>query len=326
MNKIINLIVDENNQNKRVDVFLSKYEKKISRTKIKNLIEKGYLEINNLKVLEPSKKVNLKDKIKLEVPELKKLEIKPYKYKLDIIYEDNDVMVINKPAGLVVHPGAGNFDNTLVNALINYDKKNLSSINGELRPGIVHRLDKDTSGVIIVAKNNFAHTHLSKQFNEHSIDRKYIALVWGKLRPQKGEIKTFITRSSKNRQLMDVSQTKGKLAITNYKTIEIYENSRVPTLSLVEYRLKTGRTHQIRVHMKFKGNPILGDKSYKKKLKKLKDVDPELNEIIKKIDRQCLHAKSLGFLHPTKNQRLFFESKLPNDLHKIVKKLRSTSN
>jgi len=326
MNKIINLIVDENNQNKRVDVFLSKYEKKISRTKIKNLIGKGYLEINSLKVLEPSKKVNIKDKIKLEVPELKKLEIKPYKYKLDIIYEDNDVMVINKPAGLVVHPGAGNFDNTLVNALINYDKKNLSSINGELRPGIVHRLDKDTSGVIIVAKNNFAHTHLSKQFNEHSIDRKYIALVWGKLRPQKGEIKTFITRSSKNRQLMDVSQTKGKLAITNYKTIEIYENARVPTLSLVEYRLKTGRTHQIRVHMKFKGNPILGDKSYKKKLKKLKDVDPELNEIIKKIDRQCLHAKSLRFLHPTKNQRLFFESKLPNDLHKIVKKLRSTSN
>ena len=326
MNKIINLIVDQNNQNKRVDVFLSKYEKKISRTKIKNLIEKGYLEINNLKVLEPSKKVNIKDKIKLEVPELKKLEIKPYKYKLDIIYQDNDVMVINKPAGLVVHPGAGNFDNTLVNALINYDKKNLSSINGELRPGIVHRLDKDTSGVIIVAKNNFAHTHLSKQFNEHSIDRKYIALVWGKLRPQKGEIKTFITRSSKNRQLMDVSQTKGKLAITNYKTIEIYENSRVPTLSLVECRLKTGRTHQIRVHMKFKGNPILGDKSYKKKLKKLKDVDPELNEIIKKIDRQCLHAKSLGFLHPTKNQRLFFESKLPNDLHKIVKKLSSTSN
>ena len=326
MNKIINLIVDENNQNKRVDVFLSKYEKKISRTKIKNLIEKGYLKINNLKVLVPSKKVNIKDKIKLEVPELKKLEIKPYKYKLDIIYEDNDVMVINKPAGLVVHPGAGNFDNTLVNALINYDKKNLSSINGELRPGIVHRLDKDTSGVIIVAKNNFAHTHLSKQFNEHSIDRKYIALVWGKLRPQKGEIKTFITRSSKNRQLMDVSQTKGKLAITNYKTIEIYENARVPTLSLVEYKLKTGRTHQIRVHMKFKGNPILGDKSYKKKLKKLKDVDPELNEIIKKIDRQCLHAKSLGFLHPTKNQRLFFESKLPNDLHKIVKKLRSTSN
>ena len=326
MYKIINLIVDENNQNKRVDVFLSEYEKKISRTKIKNLIGKGYLEINNLKVLEPSKKVNIKDKIKLEVPELKKLEIKPYKYKLDIIYEDNDVMVINKPAGLVVHPGAGNFDNTLVNALINYDKKNLSSINGELRPGIVHRLDKDTSGVIIVAKNNFAHTHLSKQFNEHSIDRKYIALVWGKLRPQKGEIKTFITRSSKNRQLMDVSQTKGKLAITNYKTIEIYENPRVPTLSLVEYKLKTGRTHQIRVHMKFKGNPILGDKSYKKKLKKLKDVDPELNEIIKKIDRQCLHAKSLGFLHPTKNQRLFFESKLPNDLHKIVKKLRSTSN
>ena len=326
MKKISNFLVSQDDQNKRIDVFLSKYEKKISRTKIKNLIEKGCLEINKLKVLEPSKKINIKDKIKLEVPELKKLEIKPYKYKLNIIYEDNDVMVINKPAGLVVHPGAGNFDNTLVNALINHDKKNLSSINGELRPGIVHRLDKNTSGLIIVAKNNFAHTHLSKQFNEHSIDRKYIALVWVKLRPQKGEIKTFITRSSKNRQLMDVSQTKGKLAITNYKTIEIYENNKTPTLSLVEYKLKTGRTHQIRVHMKFKGNPILGDKSYCKKLKKLKDVDPELDEIITKIDRQCLHAKSLEFLHPTKNERLLFVSKLPNDLHKIVKKLRVTSN
>ena len=326
MKKISNFLVSQDDQNKRIDVFLSKYEKKISRTKIKNLIEKGCLEINKLKVLEPSKKINIKDKIKLEVPELKKLEISPYKYKLNIIYEDGDVMIINKPAGLVVHPGAGNFDNTLVNALINHDKKNLSSINGELRPGIVHRLDKDTSGLIIVAKNNFAHTHLSKQFNEHSIDRKYIALVWGRLRPQKGEIKTFITRSNKNRQLMDVSQAKGKLAITNYKTIEIYENDKVPTLSLVECKLKTGRTHQIRVHMKFKGNPILGDKSYCKKLKKLKDVDPELDEIITKIDRQCLHAKSLGFLHPTKKERLLFISKLPNDLHQIVKKLRATSN
>jgi len=325
MNKIINLIVDQNNQNKRVDVFLSKYEKKISRTKIKNLIEKGYLEINNLKVLEPSKKVNIKDKIKLEVPELKKLEIKPYKYKLDIIYEDNDVMVINKPAGLVVHPGAGNFDNTLVNALINYDKKNLSSINGELRPGIVHRLDKDTSGVIIVAKNNFAHTHLSKQFNEHSIDRKYIALVWGKLRPQKGEIKTFITRSSKNRQLMDVSQTKGKLAITNYKTIEIYENSRVPTLSLVEYKLETGRTHQIRVHMNFRGNSILGDKSYGKSKKKFKEIDLSIEKQINNFNRQALHAKSLGFVHPKTKKEIFFEASRPKDFDTLIKNLNKAS-
>jgi len=323
MNKIINLIVDEDYRNKRVDIFLSNYKKKISRTKIKNLIKEGYLIVNNLRVYEPSKKLNLRDNVKLEIPESKKYEIKPYKYKLDILFEDKNILVINKPAGLVVHPGAGNYENTLVNALVNYDKNNLSSISGNLRPGIVHRLDKDTSGVIIVAKNNFSHVHLSEQFNSRTIDRKYIALVWGKLRPQNGLIKTFITRSAKNRQLMDVSQTKGKLAITNYKTIEIFENNKVPTLSLVEFKLKTGRTHQIRVHMKFKGNPILGDKSYKKKLKKIKDIDSKLNKIIKSMNRQCLHAKSLGFFHPTKNEKLFFESKLPNDLSKIIKKLRS---
>ena len=323
MNKIINLIVDKNYQNKRVDVFLSDYKKKISRTKIKNLIKEGYLKINKLKVEEPSKKLNIRDNVKLEIPEIKKHEIKPYDYKLDILFEDKNILVINKPAGLVVHPGAGNYENTLVNALINYDKNNLSSVGGELRPGIVHRLDKDTSGVIIVAKNNFSHTYLSEQFNNHTIERKYIGLVWGKLRPQSGLIKTFINRSIKNRQLMDVSQTKGKLAITNYKTVEVFENDNVPTLSLMEFKLETGRTHQIRVHMKFKGNPILGDKLYKKKLKKIKNIDLELNKIIKNINGQCLHAKSLEFLHPIKNKKMFFESKFPDDFSKIIKKLRS---
>ena len=323
MNKIINLIVDKNYQNKRVDVFLSDYQKKISRTKIKNLIKEGHLKINKLKVEEPSKKLNIRDNVKLEIPEIKKHEIKPYDYKLDILFEDKNILVINKPAGLVVHPGAGNYENTLVNALINYDKNNLSSVGGELRPGIVHRLDKDTSGVIIVAKNNFSHTYLSEQFNNHTIERKYIGLVWGKLRPQSGLIKTFINRSIKNRQLMDVSQTKGKLAITNYKTVEVFENDNVPTLSLVEFKLETGRTHQIRVHMKFKGNPILGDKLYKKKLKKIKNIDLELNKIIKNINGQCLHAKSLEFLHPIKNKKMFFESKFPDDFSKIIKKLRS---
>ena len=323
MNKIINLIVDKNYQNKRVDVFLSDYKKKISRTKIKNLIKEGYLKINKLKVEEPSKKLNIRDNVKLEIPEIKKHEIKPYDYKLDILFEDKNILVINKPAGLVVHPGAGNYENTLVNALINYDKNNLSSVGGELRPGIVHRLDKDTSGVIIVAKNNFSHAYLSEQFNNHTIERKYIGLVWGKLRPQSGLIKTFINRSIKNRQLMDVSQTKGKLAITNYKTVEVFENDNVPTLSLVEFKLETGRTHQIRVHMKFKGNPILGDKLYKKKLKKIKNIDLELNKIIKNINGQCLHAKSLEFLHPIKNKKMFFESKFPDGFSKIIKKLRS---
>ena len=326
MNKIIKLIVEESQKNRRVDTFISSFEKKISRTKIKGLTENGFLKINNKKIISPSKKINFKDVIELEIPEEEEIEIKPYKYKLDIIYEDTDIIIINKPSGLVVHPGAGNFDNTMVNALINYDKKNLSSVNGKLRPGIVHRLDKDTSGVIVVAKNNFAHNNLAIQFSEHSINRKYVALVWGKLRPQTGVIKTFIKRSDKNRQMMEVHETKGKYAITNYKTIKVFENNKVPTLSFVECKLETGRTHQIRVHMNFKGNPILGDKLYKKKVKKLKNVDDELNNIIKNISRQFLHAKSLGLNHPTKDKQLFFETDLPKDLKIVMKKLRSLSN
>ena len=323
---MINLTVNDDNQNKRVDFFISSIKKDISRSKIKILIEKGFLKINNIKILEPSKRIKLNDKIQLELPESKKLEIKPYKYKLNIVYEDNDILVINKPSGLVVHPGAGNTDNTLVNALIHYDKKNLSSLNGELRPGIVHRIDKDTSGLLVVAKNDFAHAHLSKQFSEHTIERKYILLVWGKLRPQAGKIKTFITRSSKNRQLMTVSLSKGKFAITNYKTIELFENENSPTLSLLECKLETGRTHQIRVHMTYKGNPILGDRSYKKKLKQLKNIDEELNKIITKFNRQCLHAKSLGLKHPITNKNLFFETELPKDINEIVQKLRIIGN
>ena len=326
MNKIIKLIVEENSKNKRVDVVLSNSEEKVSRTKIKNIIKKGYLKINNIKVIDPSKKINLNDIIKLEIPILEKFKIEPYKYKLNIIFQDEEVMVINKPHGLVVHPGAGNYNNTLVNALIYNDKKNLSKISGDLRPGIVHRLDKDTSGLIIVAKNDFAHKHLSEQFNKHTINRKYISLVWGKLRPGNGLIKTFIKRSSRNRQLMEASQSKGKLAITNYKTIEIYENNNTPTISLIECKLETGRTHQIRVHMSFKGNPILGDKSYKKKIKKIKDIDLELSELIEKTKRQCLHSKSIEFIHPTTNKKIFFESKLPEDMDRIVKKLRIICN
>ncbi len=323
MKKIIKLIVDLNSQTKRIDTFISSNEKKLSRTKVKYLIKNGYLKINNMKVFDPDKKIKLDDKINLEIPFEKKIKIKSYKFNLNIVYEDNDILIINKPAGLVVHPGAGNYDKTLVNALIYYDKNNLSSLNGELRPGIVHRLDKDTSGLIVVAKNDFAHMHLSRQFNKHTIDRKYVAIIWGKLRPQNGIIKTFITRSSKNRQLMETSQTKGKFAITNYKTIEVYESEKIPTISMVECKLETGRTHQIRVHMKYKGNFILGDKSYKKKIKKFKDIDLDLENIINNLNGQCLHAKSLGFLHPTKNEKMFFETKLPHNLINIVKKLRN---
>ena len=181
-----------------------------------------------------------------------------------------------------------------LNALMHYCGGNLSNIGDELRPGIIHRIDKDTSGLVVIAKNNVTHENLSTQFNKHTITRVYQLLVWGKLRPRSGSIKTLIKRSVKNRQLMEANQIKGKTAITNYKTLEVFENEKIPTLSLVECRLETGRTHQIRVHMSYKGNNILGDKKYKKKFKKFKNIDADLEKLILKLDRQFLHAKTLG--------------------------------
>ena len=224
-----------------------------------------------------------------------------------------------------MHPGAGNFDNTIVNALINYDKNSLSNIGDELRPGIVHRIDKNTSGLVVVAKNNQAHEHLSKQFNKHSIKRIYQLLIWGKIRPSKGKVETLITRSSKNRQMMEVSITKGKKAITNYETLQIFDNDRTPTLSLLNCKLETGRTHQLRVHMNYLGNSIVGDDKYKKKFKKIKNIDPTLKEKLINLNRQFLHAKILGFIHPKKKEEMIFNSILPRELEIILEILRNTS-
>ena len=322
MKKIINLLVGTQDDILRVDQFINKYEKDLSRSKIKNLILKKNLSINNKLNDDPSKKTKINDKISLIIPEPEEVNLKPFEYKIEIIYEDNDLLVLNKKADISMHPGAGNKDKTLVNALINY-KKQLSNINGELRPGIVHRIDKHTSGLVVIAKNNFTHENLSNQFSEHSIERKYQTLVWGKLRPSNGKIETLITRSSKNRQLMSVSLSKGKNSITNYKTLEIFEKETVPTFSLIECKLETGRTHQIRVHMSYKGNNIVGDQKYKKKFKKIKSINKDLEKKIMNLDRQFLHAVSLGFTHPTKNKRMNFKSKLPNDLENILKSLRN---
>ena len=322
MKKIINLLVGTQDDILRVDQFINKYEKDLSRSKIKNLILKKNLSINNKLNDDPSKKIKINDKISLIIPEPEEVNLKPFEYKIEIIYEDNDLIVLNKKADISMHPGAGNKDRTLVNALINYKKK-LSNINGELRPGIVHRIDKHTSGLVVIAKNNFTHENLSNQFSEHSIERKYQTLVWGKLRPSNGKIETLITRSSKNRQLMSVSLSKGKNSITNYKTLEIFEKETVPTFSLIECKLETGRTHQIRVHMSYKGNNIVGDQKYKKKFKKIKNINKGLEKKIMNLDRQFLHAVSLGFTHPTKNKRMNFKSKLPNDLENILKSLRN---
>ena len=325
MKNIIKLIVRSNEVGQRIDTYVASKKNEISRTRVKNLINKKKLKLNGLILKDPAKKIYDKDKIILEIPEPEKVSLKSFDYKLDIVHEDSDLIIINKSAGISMHPGAGNYDNTIVNALINYDSKNLSNIGDELRPGIVHRIDKDTSGLIVIAKNNITHENLSKQFNEHSIDRVYQTLIWGKLRPQNGKIETLITRSSKNRQLMEVGISKGKKAVTNYKTLEVFENEKTPTFSFVECKLETGRTHQIRVHMSYKGNNILGDKKYKKKFKKFKNIDSDLEKSILNLDRQFLHAKAIGFIHPITGEKLEFTSNLPQDLGMILKKLRNTN-
>ena len=325
MEKKINLIVKDNDKNLRVDVFIQKKINDISRTRIKNLIINKRLKLNNKIVVHPSKKILTGNVLQLIIPEPKKVSLKPYKYKLDIIYEDKDLIILNKPAGIVIHPGAGNFDKTIVNALIYYNKDSLSNIGNEFRPGIVHRIDKNTSGLIVVAKNNKTHENLSIQFRKHSITRVYELLVWGKIRPSKGKIETLITRSSENRQMMKVSDTKGKKAITNYKTLEIFENRNTPTLSLLECKLETGRTHQIRVHMNYLGNNIIGDDKYKKKFKRIKNINPLLEEKLINLNRQFLHAKTIGFIHPKKNKEMIFKSILPQELDIILKMLRNTS-
>tara|TARA_B100001057_G_scaffold240481_1_gene240861 strand:- start:152 stop:1132 length:981 start_codon:yes stop_codon:yes gene_type:complete len=324
MEKKINLIAKESDNHLRVDVFIHKREGDVSRTRIKKLILNQKLKLNNNIIIDPSKKVSKGDIINLTIPEPKKASLKPFSYKLDIVYEDKDLIVLNKPAGIVMHPGAGNLDNTIVNALVNYDKNSLSSIGDELRPGIVHRIDKNTSGLVVIAKNNQTHENLSVQFSKHSIKRVYHLLVWGKIRPSKGKVETLITRSSKNRQLMEVSKTKGKKAITNYKTLEIFENKEIPTLSLIECELETGRTHQIRVHMNYLGYSILGDDKYKKKFKKIKYIDPLLEKKIINLNRQFLHAKTIGFFHPKTGKEMIFDSILPKELEIILKMLRNT--
>ena len=225
----------------------------------------------------------------------------------------------------MVHPGAGNYEKTIVNGLLYKYRDNLSSVGGKLRPGIVHRIDKDTSGVIVVAKNDTAHINLSQQFSNHTIKRTYEALVWGSLKPQSGKIREKISRSVKNRQLMAVRKEKGKMAITNYKTLKIFQNLNLPKISLIECQLETGRTHQIRVHMNFKGNPIMGDKSYGKSKKKFKKIDPKIENQINTFNRQALHAKSLGFLHPKTRKELFFEARRPEDFDALIKNLKKAS-
>ena len=322
---IFNITVPLNSHGYRIDKFLQSQINELSRTRLQALIHDGQVKINNIIINSASKKIKEEDQIKVNFPPPRETLIKPNKIPLDILYDDNDIVVINKSPGVVVHPGAGNYEKTIVNGLLFKYQNNLSSVGGKLRPGIVHRIDKDTSGVIVVAKNDNAHINLSKQFSDHTIKRTYEALVWGSLKPQSGKINERISRSVKNRQLMAVRKEKGKKAITNYKTLEIFQNLNLPKVSLIECRLETGRTHQIRVHMNFKGNPILGDKSYGKSKRKFKKINANIEKKINNFNRQALHAKSLGFVHPKTGKEIFFEAERPKDFDTLIKSLKKAS-
>ena len=318
MNKTIKLLVEEVNKNTRLDKFLVSKLKNLSRSQIKKIINSKNVKINKKSSPFPSQKLKIGDTIEVQIKEPKVDDIKEKKIDFEIVYEDDEIIIINKPSGLTVHPGAGNSDNTLVNGLLYFYKNNLSNLNGIFRPGIVHRIDKDTSGLVVVAKNNIAHSNLSRQFDNHSIRRKYLALVWGVARPLNGKINTLISRSQKNRQLMAVSKIKGKKAVTNYKTIKVYNIKNIPKISLVECCLETGRTHQIRVHLAYKGNPLVGDKKYGKKKLQFRHINKNFEKILLNFKRQALHAKTLGFIHPKKKVFVEFDSHLPKDLKKVL--------
>ena len=325
MNNTIKFLVDQNNNGMRLDIFLSKNIKELTRSYIKKLIKNNQVLLNSSNYSEPSTIIRHKDEIIVEISKEDKIKLKPENIPLDILYEDKDIIVINKIKGMVVHPGAGNKNKTLVNALLFRYKNKLSDLSGTLRPGIVHRIDKETSGILVVAKNNLSHANLGVQFSKHTVKRKYLCLVWGVVRPLKGKINTLITRDKKNRQLMTVSDTIGKKAITNYKTLKIFNLKDIPKISLIECELETGRTHQIRVHLKYKGSSLLGDKHYGKKNIKFKKINKDFFDNLSKLTGQTLHAKTLEFIHPRTKKKVSFNSDLPESFKKILNLLENLS-
>jgi len=284
----------------RIDKFVSD-KLDISRSRAQQLIEEGNITVNG-KPAKSSTKVEVEQIIMVEIPEAKSVDITPEDIKLDILYEDNDVLVINKPKGMVVHPANGNYTGTLVNAIMAHCKDNLSGINGEIRPGIVHRIDKDTSGVLVIAKNDKAHMALAEQLKNHSMTRVYIAIARGTFKDTAGKIDAPIGRNPKDRKKMGVVPN-GRHAVTHYKVIKQLDDCTV-----LEVRLETGRTHQIRVHMTYIGHPLLGDTVYSSGKNKYG------------FNGQALHAKILGFIHPSTGEYMEFSSNLPEEFDKLLAK------
>lgn len=314
--------VTEDESGDRLDRWLSAKLPDISRTRIKALIEAGAATGDGAVLSDASAKVKAGMRIALTIPDSAPPVPQAQEIPLAILYEDQDLIVLNKPAGLVVHPAPGSPDHTLVNALLGHCGDALSGIGGVKRPGIVHRLDKDTSGVMVVAKNDLAHHGLAQQFEVHSIDRAYIALVWGCPTPLKGEISGSIGRSPTNRKKMAVIGRGGKTALTRYRVIRPLLGG---ALSLVECRLATGRTHQIRVHMTSIGHSLVGDAVYGggAKASRTKAISPEAKSRLINFHRQALHATILGFSHPRTGVRLDFEQPIPNDLADLINFLES---
>lgn len=302
-------VVDEESKSKRLDVYLNELLEDQSRSYIQSLIKDGYIKVNEKVNTSKNYKVNLDDVIIIDIPEPETLSVEPQDIPIEIVYEDDDVIVVNKPAGMVVHPAPGNYDGTLVNALL-YHCKNLSSINGVIRPGIVHRIDKDTSGLLMVAKNNHSHNHLAAQLKDHSSTRSYIAVVHGGFREDEGTIDAPIARNPKDRLKMAVVHG-GRESVTHFKVIKRYKN-----YTVVRCNLETGRTHQIRVHMAHIKHPLLGDLLYGPKTKTLKI----------KVEGQMLHAETLGFVHPTTNEYMEFKSELPENFEAVLKKIEAVEN
>ena len=304
----------------RIDQFLSGQDIGLSRAFIQKLISERHILVDD-KPTKSSYRVKTGDRIRICVPPAEKPSLEPEEIPLDIVYEDSDLLVINKRAGMVVHPAAGNYAHTLVNALL-FHCKDLSGINGVLRPGIVHRLDKNTSGLLVVAKNDYSHLGLAEQIQNRTLLREYLAVTWGHMPEEEGSIEAPIGRAIKDRKKMAVTRLKGRESLTQYKLLERYD-----LCDLLSIRLKTGRTHQIRVHLSYLNHPVLGDPEYGGRQKWIKGVHdkkrPFAQKLLSAIDRQALHARKLGFVHPRTEECREFDSSLPEDMAHLLSLLRA---
>ncbi len=300
-NDILEFTAQNEHAGKRIDAFVSEQEESLTRSSVQKLLSEGMICVND-RTISKSYKLKAGDRVTVSIPKPKELEALPENIPLNIVYEDDDLLVVDKPKGMVVHPAPGNPDGTLVNALLYHCQGSLSGINGVMRPGIVHRIDKDTSGLLIVAKNDFAHADLATQIAEHSFTREYRAVVHGNIKQDTGTVEAPIGRNPKDRKKMAVTLKNSKPATTHYEVIERYGN-----YTFIKCRLETGRTHQIRVHMASIGHPVAGDLVYGPK------------NTPKSLHGQCLHACLLGFVHPRTKQYMEFQSELPEYFQKFLR-------